>query len=519
MHVGHLLTRAAWRWPQRPAWLEGDVVVTFSEAEARVNRLAGALLALGARPGDRIGMLIPNCSQGLETILAPMKAGMGVVPMNIRLHPGEHEYMLNDSGARILVYHQDFRTHLAAIRGNLKSVERFIAVGSGEKGDLDFEDIQAGRPATPPEVRIQPDDLAWLFYTSGTTGRPKGAMLTHRNLLAMVQIFLLDLNPARETDVLLHAAAITHGSGISIFHHIARGAASAFPATRSFEPRKIFEAIQRYRVTTMFLAPTMIHMLTTSGAHRDYDLASLHTVFYGGGPMYVEQQQAAVRMFGPIFCQLFGQGEAPMLCTTLPKAEHLAADDPVKQRRLASAGRETTAVRVRVVDDEDRDVPSGAPGEIVVRGDLVMKGYWGKPEATAETLRNGWLHTGDVGHLDADGYLYITDRKKDMIISGGANIYPREVEEIICTHPAVHEVAVVGVPDEKWGESVRAVVVLRPGARATEAEIIEHCRQHLASYKKPASVDFLPELPKNAYGKILKRELRERYWAGRERRV
>ena len=519
MHVGHLLTRAAGRWPGRPAWLEGDAVVTFSEAEARVNRLAHALLALGARPGDRIGMLIPNCSQGLETILAPMKAGMGVVPMNIRLHPGEHEYMLNDSRARILVYHRDFRTHLAAIRGNLKSVERFIVVGSGEKGDLGFEELQEGRPATPPEVRIQPDDLAWLFYTSGTTGRPKGAMLTHRNLLAMVQIFLLDLNPARETDVLLHAAAITHGSGISIFHHIARGAASAFPATRSFEPRKIFEAVQRYRVTTMFLAPTMIHMLTTSGAHRDYDLASLHTVFYGGGPMYVEQQQAAVRMFGPIFCQLFGQGEAPMVCTTLPKAEHLAADDPVKQRRLASAGRETTAVRVRVVDDEDRDVPPGAPGEIVVRGDLVMKGYWGKPEATAETLRNGWLHTGDVGHLDADGYLYITDRKKDMIISGGANIYPREVEEVVCTHPAVHEVAVVGVPDEKWGESVRAVVVLRPGARATEAEIIEHCRQHLASYKKPASVDFLPELPKNAYGKILKRELRERYWAGRERRV
>ncbi len=519
MHVGHLLSRAAQRWPHRPAWLEGDVVVTFGEAEARVNRLAHALLAMGARPGDRIGMLIPNCRQGLETILAPMKAGMGVVPMNVRLHPDEHAYMLNDSGARILVYHADFRTHLAAIRRSLKSVERFVAVGTGEPGDLGFEAVQEGRPATPPDVTIQPDDLAWLFYTSGTTGRPKGAMLTHRTLLAMVQIFLLDLNPARETDVLLHAAAITHGSGISIFHHIARGAASAFPSTRSFEPRRIFEAIQRYRVTTMFLAPTMIHMLTTSGAHRDYDLASLHTVFYGGGPMYVEQQQAAVRMFGPIFCQLFGQGEAPMVCTTLPKDEHLAADDPVKQRRLASAGRETTAVRVRVVADEDRDVPPGAPGEIVVRGDLVMKGYWGKPEATADTLRNGWLHTGDVGHLDADGYLYITDRKKDMIISGGANIYPREVEEIICTHPAVHEVAVVGVPDEKWGESVRAVVVLRPGARATEAEIIEHCRLHLASYKKPASVDFLPELPKNAYGKVLKRELRERYWAGRARRV
>jgi long-chain acyl-CoA synthetase len=235
--------------------------------------------------------------------------------------------------------------------------------------------------------------------------------------------------------------------------------------------------------------------------------------------MYVEQQQAAVRTFGPIFCQLFGQGEAPMLLATLPKAEHLAGDDPVKQRRLASAGRETTGVRMRVVDEHDRDVPPGTPGEIVARGDLVMKGYWNRPDATAETLRGGWHHTGDVGYLDADGYLFITDRKKDMIISGGANIYPRELEEVICTHPAVHEVAVIGVPDEKWGESVKAVVVLRPGARATEPEIIEHCRRHLGSYKKPSTVDFVAELPKNAYGKILKRELREPYWAGRDRRV
>ena len=519
MDVGHLLTRAALRWPARPAWLEGDVVVPFREAEARANRLAHALLALGARPGDRIGMLVPNCRQGLETILAPMKAGLGVVPMNVRLHPDEHAYMLNDSGARILIYHETLRAHVASIRASAPGVERFVVIGAGAQDDLDFEAVQEDRPATPPGVAIAPDHLAWLFYTSGTTGRPKGAMLTHRNLLAMVVLFLLDLNPAVETDVLLHAAAITHGSGTAIFHHIARGAASAFPASRAFEPRRIFEAIQRYRVTTMFLAPTMIHMLTTSGAHADYDLSSLHTIFYGGGPMYVEQQQAAVRTFGPIFVQLFGQGEAPMLCTSLRKDEHLAGDDPVRRRRLASAGRETTAVRVRVVDDADRDVPPGTPGEIVVRGDLVMKGYWRALDATAETLRGGWLHTGDVGHLDADGYLYITDRKKDMIISGGSNIYPRELEEVICTHPAVHEVAVIGVPDETWGEAVRAMVVLRPGMRATEAEIIEHCRRGLASYKKPQAVEFLSELPKNAYGKVLKRELRQRFWTGRARRV
>jgi acyl-CoA synthetase (AMP-forming)/AMP-acid ligase II len=519
MHVGHLLTRAALRWPDRPAWLEGDVVVTFREAEARVNRLARALLALGARPGDRVGMLVPNCRQGLETLLAPMKAGLGVVPLNARLHPSEHAYLLQDSGARFLVYHEDFRAHLTTIRGGLGAVERFIVIGRGESDDLGFEEAQAGQSAAPPETAIDADDLAWLFYTSGTTGRPKGAMLTHRNLLAMVHILLLDLNPARETDVLLHAAAITHGSGVSIFHHIARGAASAFPPTRSFEPRRIFEAIERHRVTTMFLAPTMIHMLTQSGAHAGYDLSSLHTVFYGGGPMYVEQQQAAVRTFGPIFCQLFGQGEAPMVCTTLGKDEHVTGDDPVKLRRLASAGRETTGTRVRVVDEDDRDVPPNTPGEIVVRGDIVMKGYWNQPAVNAETLRGGWLHTGDVGHLDEDGYLYITDRKKDMIISGGANIYPREVEEILCTHPAVHEAAVIGVPDETWGESVKAVVVVRPGARVSAPEIVEHCQRHLASYKKPSSVEFVAELPKNAYGKILKRELRDGYWRGRARRV
>jgi acyl-CoA synthetase (AMP-forming)/AMP-acid ligase II len=519
MDVGHLLTRAALRYPDRPAWLEGDTVISFRAAEARVNGLANGLLALGAEPGDRVGMLLPNGYQGLETILAPMKAGLAVVPMNVRLHPSEHAYILDDAGATILVYAEEFRDHLRAVRANLETVKHWICVGRADTGDLDFERVIAGAAPTPPARRIEADNLAWLFYTSGTTGRPKGAMLSHRNLLAMVQQFLLDINPVAPTDVLLHGAPITHGSGLSIFHHIARGAASAFPATRSFDPPRIFEAIQRYRVTTMFLVPTMIHMLTTHPARPRYDLSSLHTIVYGGAPMYVEQLGEAVRAFGPIFVQLFGQGEAPMTCTTLPKAEHVTGDDPVKRKRLGSAGREVTGVRVRVVDEADRDVPPGDPGEIVVRSDLVMRGYWEKPEASAETLRGGWLHTGDIGCLDTDGYLYITDRKKDLIISGGSNIYPREVEEVICAHPAVDEVAVVGVPDEKWGEAVKALVVARPGARVTEGEIIEHCTRHLASYKKPQSVEFLPGLPKNAYGKILKRELRDRFWTGRDRRL
>ena len=519
MHVAHLLTRAAQRFPDRPAWLQGDRSFSFREAEDRANRLANALLRLGAQPGDRVGMLLPNCYQGLETIIAPMKAGMSTVPMNIRLHPREHEYLLNDSGASVLVYGQEFQDHVSEMRESLDSVKHFICVGDDPGGDLEYESLLESAPSRVPDPTIDYDDVAWIFYTSGTTGRPKGAMLTHRNLMTMVECFLTDINPAQRGDVLLHAGPITHGSGLSIFHHIARGAANALPLSASFDPPKIFEAIQLYGVTTLFLAPTMVNILVNSPDRSKYDLSSLHTIFYGGGPMHVEHILEAVRTFGNIFVQIFGLGEAPMAITSLPREEHIMDGDPQRLHRLASAGPEVTGVRVCIVDEQDGQVPSGEMGEIVVRSDLVMKGYWKNPEATAETLKGGWLHTGDMGHLDSQGYLFITDRIKDMIISGGANIYPREVDEVIAQHPAVAEVAVIGVPDDLWGESVKAEVVLRDGASATEGDIIEFCRQRMASYKKPRYVEFLPSLPKNAYGKVLKRELRDRHWAGEERKV
>jgi acyl-CoA synthetase (AMP-forming)/AMP-acid ligase II len=519
MHAGYFLTRAAERYGDRPAWIDAQRVMTFRQAAARVSHLAHGLLSLGGQPGDRVGLLVPNCPEGLEAILAPMQAGMAVVPMNVRLHPDEHAYMLNDSGAITLIYAEDFFAHVARMRDRLDTVKHFICIGRNGGGDLSYEALLEKRRPSSADPAIEADDLAWIFYTSGTTGHPKGAMLTHRVLITMAEQFLLDIDPAVPGDVLLHGAPITHGSGLAIFHHIARGSSSAFPRASSFDPPRIFEAIERYRATTMFLVPTMINMLLASPERDRYDLSSLKTVFYGGAPMYVEQLTEALRVFGPIFVQVFGQGEAPMTCTSLPKDEHLVDHDPVRLKRLASAGRATTAVQVRIVDDADRPVPPDTMGEIVVRGDLVMKGYWNKPDATAEALRGGWLHTGDIGALDGDGYLYITDRKKDMIISGGSNIYPREIEEVICRHAAVFEVSVIGVPDAKWGEAVKALVVTHPGASASEADIIEHCKQHLGSYKKPQSVEFLPALPKNAYGKVLKRELRDRYWAGRPRRV
>ena len=519
MHTGHLLTRASQRYSERPAWIQENRTITFREAEDRVNRLANALLALGAQPGDRVGMLLPNCYQGLETILAPMKAGMAVVPMNVRLHPQEHQYLLNNSGANVLVYAQEFRDHLAQIRESLDSVKHYICVGNDPGGDLDYEALLESAPSRAPDPFIDFDDLAWMFYTSGTTGQPKGAMLTHRNLLTMVESFLTDINPVKPGDVLLHAAPITHGSGLAMFHHIALGAANAFPSTPRFDPPGIFDAIRKHRATTMFLAPTMINVLVASPDKTRYDLSSLHTVIYGGGPMYVEHILDATSAFGNIFVQIFGQGEAPMTITTLPKEEHQVNGDQLRLQHLGSAGREVVNARVCIVDDEDHEVPAGDMGEIVVRGDLVMKGYWNNPEASAETLRGGWLHTGDLGYMDPEGYMYITDRKKDMIISGGANIYPREVEEVIAQHDAVAEVSVIGVPDPLWGESVKALVVLEGGRHATEDEVIEFCRQRLASYKKPSTVEFQSDLPKNAYGKVLKRELRQQYWAAQGRNV
>jgi long-chain acyl-CoA synthetase len=281
----------------------------------------------------------------------------------------------------------------------------------------------------------------------------------------------------------------------------------------------VFHLIERMRVTTIaFLAPTQIKMLL-NGPYQSYDLSSLRCIAYGGGPMYVEDMKQAVEAFGPVLVQIYGQGEAPMTISYLRREEHVTHGDPLVERRLASAGIPRTDVEVRIVDENDREMPAGETGEIVARGSVVMAGYWDRPDATAETLRGGWLHTGDIGMMDEQGYLYLLDRKKDMIISGGNNIYPREVEEVLLRHPAIYEVAVIGIPDPLWGESVKAIVALRPGMTITEEEVHVFCRQHLASYKKPRTVEFVPELPKNAYGKILKRELREQYWQGRERRI
>ena len=353
-------------------------------------------------------------------------------------------------------------------------------------------------------------DPAWLFYTSGTTGRPKGATLSHRNLLMMSLSYFADIDPIGPDDAVLHAAPISHGSGLYGLPHVARGAVSVIPVSGGVDGDEIAAVLQRWSGVSFFAAPTMVKRLATDPAIRSADLTGLKTIIYGGAPMYLSDLEEALAVFGPRLAQIYGQGETPMTITALSKADHADRDHPRWSERLQSVGVARTDVDVRVVDGNDDAVPTGEIGEIVVRGDVVMAGYWEQPEATAEAIRDGWLHTGDVGSFDADGYLTLHDRSKDLIISGGMNIYPREVEEALLRHESVAAVSVVGRPDPEWGEAVVAFVVAAdPASVPTIDELDQLCLDHIARYKRPKDYRFVESLPTNNYGKVVKRELRE----------
>lgn len=517
MNIGSLLTKTSRLYGNRLAIQYGEQQLTYAELNQRAGRLAQVLRTLGIRQGDRVALVQRNGPALYETIFACFRAGAVAVPINVRLHPEEVAFICQDCEARVLVATGEYEA--SAFQARKQRPELQLVGVESIAGTLDYETLLSAAEPVTIDAEVDPDDLAWLFYTSGTTGKPKGAMLTHRNLLAMVMNYFADVYPLIPEDVVLHAAPLTHGSGLFGLPAIAKGATSVILHTPSFDPLAVFTLIQQLRVTTIaFLAPTQIKMLL-NGPYQSYDLSSLRCIPYGGGPMYVEDMKQAAEAFGPVLLQIYGQGEAPMTISYLRREEHITRGDPVAERRLASAGIPRTDVEVRIVDDDDHEVAIGEIGEIVARGSVVMAGYWKRPDETAETLRGGWLHTGDIGMTDAQGYLYLLDRKKDMIISGGNNIYPREIEEVLLKHPAIYEVAVIGVPDPLWGESVKAIIALRSGMTVTEEEVNALCRQHLASYKKPRMIEFVAELPKSAYGKILKRELREQYWQGRERRI
>jgi long-chain acyl-CoA synthetase len=480
-----------------PAAASGTrVVMDYGQLAERAARIAGALRGrFKLQPGDRVAIAAKNSPDYLALLYGIWHAGCAAVPANAKLHGAELGYILEHSGARVCFASPGIDTEIAPHAP--KSLERLIAIGGSEYESLFAADVIDVAPRDG-------GDLAWLFYTSGTTGKPKGAMLTHRNIAVASFAYGAEVAPVSPGDAILHAAPMSHGSGLYIMQHVARLGVQVVPESGGFEPEEIFSLFGAYRRVSMFAAPTMIKRLVECPAEPHAD--NIRTLIWGGAPMYVEDALAALDRFGPRLAQIYGQGESPMTITTLSKEDIADRAHPRWRDRLGSAGRPYACLEVTVADGDDRPLPAGETGEILCRGEVVMPGYWRNDEATAATMRGGWLHTGDVGAFDAEGYLHLKDRSKDLIISGGSNIYPREVEEVLLTHPAVREVSVIGRADREWGEVVVAYVVGEAGRDALDAL----CLARIARFKRPKDYVFVPALPKNNYGKILKTELRAR---------
>jgi len=499
VNLAALLFDVARRQPEAPAVSDGLHAWNYREFARRIACLAGGLTARGLAPGDRVILCMENCAEFLEMMFACWTAGLCAVPVNARLHVREIEHIARDSNARLLVSTPSLAANLDPLEQSVESLSPIISTRSG-----DYTALLEGAPMRP--VVTAPTDRAWLFYTSGTTGRPKGAVLSHRNLLFMSHCYYADIDMLDERDTNLHAGPLSHGAGLYALPHLLRGGHQV--VLPHFEVDAILGALQRHSRVSMFAAPTMLTRLVHAPAVAAADLSNLRTIFYGGGPMYVADLERALQLFGPRLYQLYGQGESPMTITGLAKRLHADQAHPRWRDRLGSCGVPRTGVLVKVVDDHDRELPSGEVGEVVTSSDCVMDGYWNNPTATEETLRGGWLHTGDLGSFDEDGFLTLRDRSKDMIISGGSNIYPREIEEVLLRHPDLVEVSVVGRPHPEWGEEVVAFVVARPGAEIRTEALDRLCLDHIARFKRPRDYRFVDALPKNNYGKVLKTELR-----------
>ena len=503
MNPAHLLVRAARGGEDRPAVAHGDgIVTTYGSLAARAACLAASLRgSFGLNPGDRVAIAMKNCPEYLEVLYGCWWAGLVPVPMNAKLHPKEFAFMLGHSDARLCFVTADLSAGIQGESADLGDLLEVIEVGSSSYRRLLRDD-----PMAPAECAL--DDLAWLFFTSGTTGRPKGAMITHRNLWTMTSCYFPNVDAVAPGDAIVYAAPMSHGAGLYSLPYMAQAALHVVPESGAFDPTEFIGLMGIHQGLGAFFAPTMIKRLIEHPSAGSAPIENLNTLVYGGGPMYLADLKQALKVFGNRFVQIYGQGESPMCITSLTRALHAESDHPAYEARLSSVGRAQMLVELRVADEEDRSLPAGEVGEVLVRGPSVIPGYWKDESATARTLRNGWLHTGDIGSLDEQGFLTLKDRSKDVIISGGTNIYPREVEEALLRHPDVAEVSVIGRPHPEWGEEVVAVVVPRSREPLSEEGLDRFCLEHIARFKRPKHYRFVETLPKNNYGKVLKTDLR-----------
>jgi long-chain acyl-CoA synthetase len=505
MNIAEWLAATARLRPEAPALLTGFDLDADYKTFARRAAAIGAGLARDFRiaPGDRVALFASNCTQYLECLYGIWWMGAVAIPINAKLHGREAAWICSDAGAKLAFVSDNTIEALTEAKGDLPAAMNLLS--------LDSETYLALREGagTPVPLAREVDDLAWLFYTSGTTGRPKGVMLSHGNLLAASMCYLADVDPATPKDASLYAAPISHGAGLYNFPHVRMGGRHVVPESGGFDPDEVLNLARQLDNVVMFGAPTMVRRLVDAAKRRGENGAGLRTIIYGGGPMYLADIREAIAVMGQRFVQIYGQGESPMTITALSREWHRRTDHPRYLERLASVGTAQSAMSVRITGKDGEPLPAGETGEVEAKGAAVMLGYWNNPKANAETLKDGWLRTGDVGRLDEDGFLTLSDRSKDVIISGGTNIYPREVEEALLTHGDVREVSAIGVPDPDWGEIVVACVVLEEGAAPDDTKLDAHCLASIARFKRPKRYVYLDALPKNNYGKVLKTELRQ----------
>lgn len=502
--------------PSRVCLKDAAVSRNYRDVQLRTYRIANALKAAALKPGQMAAVYSPNSAVAFECIMGIVRGANVWVPINARNAAVENAYILANCDVEILFYHSEFEANIALFRAECPKIRLYVCI---DKPGLDapfLEDWISKAPEIDPDIPEQRDTVISILSSGGTTGRPKGVPWTNLVWETMISNFFTSM-PVKKPPVHLIVAPMTHAAGVVGMMLMAAGATQVI--LPGFDAEKVTSAIEQERVTHLFLPPTAIYMLLEHPGIRERDFTSLEHFIYAAAPMSVEKLKQCLEIFGPVMTQTFGQAEAPMLCTYLSPEEHLVIGDPLKERRLASCGRATLLTPVEIMDDDGKLLPAGEKGEIVVRGNLVMPGYYNNPEATREVSEFGWHHTGDIGVKDADGYIYIVDRKKDMIISGGFNVYPSEIEQVIWGHPAVQDCAVIGVPDPKWGEAVKAVIELKPGARLTADEIIHLCKDKVGSVKAPKTVEFWESLPRSPVGKVRKKDIRETFWKDSTRAI
>ncbi|WP_442931863.1 acyl-CoA synthetase [Microvirga sp. CF3062] len=508
MNLSHILRQAARRHGAEIGFVWGERTWSWAELDRRVDAMAAALAAKGIQKGDRVLVQSKNCNQMFESMFACFRLGAVWVPTNFRQTPDEVAYLAQASGASAMICHSDFPDHAETIREAAPAVRFLISIGHSSFGENYDDLVERHREQSAPEAAVEHDDPCWFFFTSGTTGRPKAAVLTHGQMAFVITNHLCDLMPGTTSaDASLVVAPLSHGAGVHQLVQVARAAKTVLLSGERFDVEEAWSLVERWRITSMFTVPTILKLLTEHPSVDAHDHSSLRYVIYAGAPMYREDQKHALQKLGKVLVQYFGLGEVTGNITVLPPALHDPEDGP--GARVGTCGYERTGMQVSIQDEQGREVPAGVTGEICVCGPAVFAGYYNNPEANEKAFRDGWFRTGDLGHMDDEGFLFITGRASDMYISGGSNIYPREIEEKMLTHPAIAEVAVLGVPDRTWGEAGVAVCALRPDQTLSEGELLVWLDGRIARYKLPKHVFFWDALPKSAYGKIAKRIIRE----------